>query len=190
MTKTQHDIDNHTRLLKLFDNKTDFKKEDYFGTMLMKYKKNNVYQLKLVYDYKKNAITSEAVTVKDFDQAINMLKLLEQFAIDGNQPTEADAFVFRAKPQAWYSAHGSRQYNRRIGRGGPDRAVPIGNCALPQQFSIEGVPCHDLPVGGQLDRTSRSLVDDGEHAPVGADNAADTAHVVVMAGPLRAAVPL
>ena len=94
MINNQQDRSKHKELLELFENKTDFKKEEYYGTMFMKYKKNNMYQIKLIYDFKKNAITSESVMVKGFDKAIKILQLLEKFAIDGNQPTKADSFSF------------------------------------------------------------------------------------------------
>ena len=64
---------------------------NYYGVMIMKYKRNGQYQIKLQYDYKnRNMINGSAVHFSDFDAALKAYQILEQHSKFGLESTKQD----------------------------------------------------------------------------------------------------
>ncbi len=75
----------------------------------------------------------------------------------------------------------------------PEASEPLLDGLFPEDDAVVRVARHELPVGGELDGSAGSLVDDVENATVGGDHRVDARHVLVggrpegLAGPLEAA---
>jgi len=64
---------------------------DYYGAMIMKYKKNGEYQIKLQYDYKnKNMINGKAISFKNFNAMIKAYTILEKYSKFGQEETKQE----------------------------------------------------------------------------------------------------
>ena len=68
--------------------------------------------------------------------------------------------------------------------------LPFRNVSLPENSSVEGISCNQLPLRWQLDRNSTSLIHDVEHATIRGHEGAHAGHAVMMARPLWTADPL
>lgn len=64
--------------------------ESYYGTGMMKLKKNNMYQVQLMYDYSKRAVTSDNIVFDNIDNCLKVISILEEFAQDGREHTLDD----------------------------------------------------------------------------------------------------
>lgn len=80
----------HEALLVKFDPPDGYNLRDYYGTMMMKIKKNNKFQIKLVYDYKRHSVTSSSIVVNDIGKCLKLIELMEEFSKDG---TEQDSDI-------------------------------------------------------------------------------------------------
>ena len=64
---------------------------DYYGVMIMKYKKNGKYQIKLQYDYKnRNMINGKSKEFTDFKAVVKAYELLEEFSRFSKEETKID----------------------------------------------------------------------------------------------------
>lgn len=71
-----------------FDAPKGYKLDEYYGTMMMKMKKNNKFQVKLIYDYKAHSVTSSPIVVNELDKCLKLIELLEEFAKDGTEKSD------------------------------------------------------------------------------------------------------
>ena len=84
----------HESLLLKFDAPKGYKIRDYYGTMMMKIKKNNKFRIKLIYDYKAHSVCSTAIEVDSLEKAMKLIEIMEEFAIDGTEKNnEVDAML-------------------------------------------------------------------------------------------------
>ena len=67
----------YKQLMNHFKPYGDFKVEDYYGTSMMKIKKNGYYSIKLVYDYSSRALMSNSVETDSLEKAFNVIRILE-----------------------------------------------------------------------------------------------------------------
>ncbi len=80
----------HKALLIKFDAPKGYSVDSYYGTAIMKLKKNNKYQIKLLYDYSKHAQTSNSIYFDTVDGAMRAFVLLEEFSKDGKEKSLDD----------------------------------------------------------------------------------------------------
>ena len=72
--------DIHNILMRKFTPPNGYALDSYYGTAYMKLKKNNKFQVRLLYDYSKHAQTSNAIYFDSFDMCINALTILEKYS--------------------------------------------------------------------------------------------------------------
>ena len=88
---TEQETSLFNRLIKRFEPIDGFKREDYYGTLTMKFKKNNHYQIKLIYDYVDGRPkTSNSLTIPSKDNFLLALKVLEDRSLPERTITEVD----------------------------------------------------------------------------------------------------
>lgn len=64
---------------------------DYYGVMIMKFKKNGKYQIKLQYDYKnRNMINGKSVEFDNFKAVMRAYELLEEYSRFSKEDTKID----------------------------------------------------------------------------------------------------
>ena len=96
----KYTVEQHKEALKLFIPAKGHEVHEYYGASLIKLKKNNKYSIKLQHGWSetgKNTIMSEGVIVNDFEQAINLLTILEQFSKDGETKSADLDFLNKAE---------------------------------------------------------------------------------------------
>lgn len=69
----------------------EYSLDTYYGVACMKIKKNNQYQVKLIHDYTGgNSKFSSSLNFENFDTAIKVMRILEEFANDKKKRTIDD----------------------------------------------------------------------------------------------------
>ena len=68
--------------------------------------------------------------------------------------------------------------------------LPFRYVSLPENGSVEGISCNQLPFRGQLDGNPTSLVHNVEHSAIRGDEGAHAGHAVMMARPSWTTDPL
>ena len=71
----------------------DFKVEDYYGTSMMKIKKNGYYSIKLVYDYSSRALMSNSVETDSLEKALSVIRILEANSKDRTDKFSLDSVL-------------------------------------------------------------------------------------------------
>ena len=99
LTKQQEDSF-FKKLLSKFTPIEGYKVEDYYGTLTMKFKKNNHYQIKLIYDYKDGKPkTSTPLELKTKDQFFLALRVLEDRSLPERKGIEIDDLFDFTEPK-------------------------------------------------------------------------------------------
>lgn len=69
-------------IMKEFKPYEGFQVEDYYGVSLLSIKRNGKFNIKLVYDYDKRSLTSNAVEIETMEKATKILLILDYFKKD------------------------------------------------------------------------------------------------------------
>ena len=89
-------------------------------------------------------------------------------------------------------AHGN-QAAQQVGRAALERIltrIPLVDLTLPEDRPVEGVTGNQTPTGGELNGRPGALVQDVKETSFGRNQGRHAGHVIVVAGPARAADPL
>jgi hypothetical protein len=71
------------KILNQFKPHKDYELEDYYGTSIMRLKRDGQWSIKLLHDYVSgNSKTSSGIKVKTFDDAVEICKILNEYAVD------------------------------------------------------------------------------------------------------------
>ncbi len=98
----------HKKALKLFIPAKGYELNQYYGVSLIKLKKNNKFSIKLMHGWSesgKNSMMSEAVTVANIEDAIQLYTLLEQFSQDGETKSANLDFLNESEPSIVENAY-------------------------------------------------------------------------------------
>ena len=82
--------DIHNVLMRRFKAPEGYALDSYYGTAYMKLKKNNKYQVKLLYDYSKHAQTSNSIIFDELEVCIKAITILEEYANDTKEKSFDD----------------------------------------------------------------------------------------------------
>ena len=70
------------RILDSIDIPDGYEKNDFYGSSYYKRKKDNVHVIAIVYDYKSNMVRSSQMEIIVFEDAMKIIRCIEQFAED------------------------------------------------------------------------------------------------------------